>query len=147
MFCACQVEFLVSLTFLQAQDVSVIPFCKQIISWVPLQVVYCLSKDIEKSSTTSICGLLSNLFDVSLHSSLLLVPLHPVLLSFSLPLTTPSLNLCCYNLNPAYLKNSVTSLAAHMKKNFSLHSCLNGGINQSDKRKGKGFTACASSST
>ena len=39
----------------------------------------------KKSSTTSICGLLSNLFDVRLHSSFPLVPLHPVLLPFTLP--------------------------------------------------------------
>lgn len=40
---------------------------------------------------------------------------------FSLTFMTPLLNLCCYNLNPAYLKNFVTSLAAHMKENVSLY--------------------------
>lgn len=32
-----------------------------------------------------------------------------------------------------------------MEENFPLYPRLNGGINQSDKRKGKGFMACASS--
>lgn len=105
---------------------------------VTTSCVFCLSKDIEKFSTTSICWLLSNLFDVSRRSSLLLVPLHRVLLSFSLTIMTPLLNLCCYDLKPADLKNFVTSLPAHVKQNFSLYLCLDGGTNQSDKRKGKG---------
>ena len=46
-------------------------------------------------------------------------------------------------LNPAYLNNSLTSLAVHMEENIPFYSCLNGGINQSDKSKGRGFTACA----
>lgn len=65
--------------------------------------------------------------------------------SFSLPLMAPSLYFCCYYLNPAYLNNSLTSLAVHMEENIPFYSRLNGGINQSDKRKGKGFMACASS--
>lgn len=52
---------------------------------VSTSCVFCLSNDIETSSTTPICGLLSNLFDVSLYSSLSLAPLLPVLLSSSLP--------------------------------------------------------------
>lgn len=104
-FCACQGEFLVSFFPPLA---STRYFCDSILQanhfmGVTTSCVFCLSKDIEKSSTTSICGLLSNLFDVSLHSSLPLVPLHPVLLSFALPLMTPSLHFCCYYLHPAYL--------------------------------------------
>lgn len=94
---------------------------------VTTSCVFCLSKDIEKSSTTSICGLLSNLFDVSLHSSLSLVPLLPVLLTFSLPLMTPSLYFCWYYLNPAYLNSSLTSLAVHMEENILfVHASMEG---------------------
>lgn len=54
---------------------------------VTTSCVFCLSADIEKSPTASICGLLSNLFDVSLHSSFSRAPLLRVLLWF--PLMTP----------------------------------------------------------
>lgn len=39
-FCACQAKCLVSYTFLQAKDVFAIQFCKGIISWVSMQVVF-----------------------------------------------------------------------------------------------------------
>ena len=132
-------NFLSAISFLQAQDVSAIPFCKRIISWVSLQVVFSTwAKDIEKSSTASIFGLFSNLFDVSLHSSLPLVILHPVFLNlshdpnrFTFPVITSALHT---------FKNSFTSLAAHMEEKFPLKSRFNGGINQGDKRRGKVFT-------
>lgn len=113
---------------------------------VTTSCVFCLSKDIEKSSTTSICGLLSNLFDVSLHSSLSLSSASPCCLALSPAASHDTLSLlfACYYLNPAYLNNSLTSLAVHLE-NIPFYSRLNGGINQSDKRKGKGFTAHASS--
>lgn len=59
----------------------------------------------KKSSTTSIYGVFSNLFDVSLHSSFPLVPLHPVLLPFSAYLlVTLLLFFRCYHLDPAFFK-------------------------------------------
>lgn len=146
MFCACRGEFLVSSFFVASTRCSYDSILQaNHFMGVTTSCVFCLSKDIEKSSTTSICGLLSNLFDVSLHSSLSLVPLLTVLLSFLLPLVTPSLHFCCYYLNLAYPNNSLTSLAVHTEENIPFYSRFNGGINQRDKRKGKGFTARVSS--
>lgn len=114
---------------------------------VTTSCVFCLSKDIEKSSTTFICGLLSNLLDVSLHSSFSLVPLLPVLHFSSLPLMAPSLYFCCNYLNPAYLNSLLTVLAVHRRGKIPFYSFslarLHGRINQSDKIEGKEIKAHA----
>lgn len=117
----------------QAQDIPVIPFCERIISWVSLQVVFSAWAKVLKNHPphpfVDYCPIC--LMSVSISASL--SQASPSRLPLSL--LTHSLYFWCYYLSPANLHNSLTSLAVHMEENIPFYSRLNGGIDQSDKRK------------
>lgn len=130
---------------LYKRDVPMIPFRKRIISWMSLQVVFSawakILKNLPPHPFADYCPicLMSVSIPVSLSSaSPSFLALFPATPSHDTLFTS-----ACYYLNPAYLNNSLTSLAVHVEENIPFYSRLSGGIHQSDKRKAEGFTARA----
>lgn len=133
MFCACRGEFIIPFLSCKRCSYDSILQANHFLG-VTTSCVFCLSKDIEKSSTRSICGLLSNLFCQS--------PFQP--LSSASPSSLALFPASSYDtlFTFAVIISNLHILLHAIPIPFYSH--LSEGINQNDTRKGKGFAACAS---